>query len=253
MVRRLIVTLGIASLASAACTSSGSPAPARSSGTQPSSPAAQVAGEYHPAIDPANFTTTIDNAYMPLVPGTTWIYQGLGGSAGERDEVTVSSKTKVIEGVTCVVVNDVIKEGGQLIEKTDDWFAQDKQGNVWYFGEATATYKNGKVDSTEGSWESGLDGAEPGIVMPAQPKAPQSFRQEYYPGHAEDQFWIVDTTESIKVAAGSYRNVVRTLEWSRIEPDIIDTKYYAPGVGSVMERSVAGEHENFELVRVSEP
>jgi hypothetical protein len=250
--RKLIATLGVTSLAAAACTSSGSPVPARGTGTQPRSPVAQVAGEYHPAIDPANFGTTIDNPYNPLVPGTTYVYEGTRDHVSQRDVVTVTSKTKVIRGVTCVVVTDVADHNGTLLEKTEDWFAQDKEGNVWYFGEATGSYdKSGKLESTEGSWEAGVDGAEPGIIMPAQPKVTDSFRQEYYKGHAEDLFWILSTTDSVKVPKGSFDSVIRTMEWTPLEPHVIDGKWYAPGIGIVKELAQAGAQESAVLVSVT--
>jgi hypothetical protein len=251
MLRRLIVAAGLTAVVGAACTSSGSPTPARSSGSQPSSPVAQVAGDYRPAIDPANFSTSIDNSYYPLVPGTTYVYEGVRDHVSQRDVVTVTSKTKVIAGVTCVVVTDVADHNGTLLEKTEDWFAQDKEGNVWYFGEATAEYKNGKVSTTEGSWQTGKDGAEPGIIMPAHPEITDAFRQEYLKGQAEDQAWIIDTTQSIKVPDGTFTNVIRTLEWSRLEPDVIDGKWYAPGIGIIKEVAQAGGQEVASLVSVT--
>ena len=139
---------------------------------------------YAPHIEPADFTTKIDNEYFPLKPGTTFVYEG----AAERGEMTVTHDTKKVMGVECVVVDDRAWEDGKLIERTYDWFAQDKQGTVWYFGEDTKEYENGKVVSTKGSWEAGVDGAKPGIIMHADPKVGQSYRQEYYRarlGHGE--------------------------------------------------------------------
>src|SRR5215210_7057033 len=133
---------------------------------------------YIPHIDPAEFTTTIDNEYLPLKPGTTFVYEG----GAERGEMTVTSETKKVMGVECVVVDDRAWEGGKLIEGTYDWFTQDNKGNVWHFGENTKEYKNGKVVSTKGSWEAGVDGAKPGIIMQAHPKVGESYRQEYYKG-----------------------------------------------------------------------
>ena len=136
---------------------------------------------YTPHIDPADFTTTIDNEYFPMEPGTIFLYRG----GTERDRMTVTSDTKKVMGVECVVVDDRAWQGDQLVEQTYDWFAQDKEGNVWYFGEDTKEYENGKVTSTKGSWEAGVDGAKPGIIMQADPKVGDSYRQEYYPGEAE--------------------------------------------------------------------
>jgi hypothetical protein len=183
---------------------------------------------YAPNIDPADFVSEIDNKYFPLKPGTTFVYAG----NAERDEMTVTSNTKQIMGVECVVVNDRLWEDGKLIEQTYDWYAQDKEGNVWYFGEATKEYKEGKV-ITEGSWEAGVDGAKPGIMMQASPKVGQSYRQEYYKGHAEDWAQVVNLDETVKVPYGSFEHVLVTKEWTPLEPNLIEHKYYAPGVGPV--------------------
>jgi hypothetical protein len=184
---------------------------------------------YAPHINPADFTTTIDNEYFPLKPGTTFIYEG----GAERDEFAVTSDTKQVMGVECVVVLDEAWEDGKLIERTYDWHAQDKEGNVWYFGEDTKEYKNGKVVSTQGSWEAGVDGAKPGIIMRADPKVGQSYRQEYYEGEAEDMAKVLDLNESVTVAYGSFDHALETKEWTPLEPGYAEHKYYAPGVGFV--------------------
>jgi hypothetical protein len=186
---------------------------------------------YAPHINSAEFefTTTIDNEYLPMKPGTTFVYQG----GAERDEFAVTSDTKKVMGVECVVVNDKAWEGGKLIERTYDWFAQDKEGNVWYFGEDTKEYKNGKVVSTKGSWEAGVDGAEPGIIMEAHPKVGQTYRQEYYKGEAEDKAKVLRLNDLVTVPYGSFDHVLVTREWTPLEPSYDEHKYYAPGVGQV--------------------
>jgi hypothetical protein len=184
---------------------------------------------YAPHIDPAEFTTTIDNEYLPMKPGTTFVYEG----GAERNEMSVTSDTKKVMGVECVVVDDRAWENGQLIEKTYDWFAQDKEGNVWYFGEDTKEYQNGKVVSTKGSWEAGVDGAKPGIIMQADPKVGQSYRQEYYPGEAEDMAKVQSLNDSVTVPYGSFDHVLVTREWTPLEPSYDEHKYYARGVGQV--------------------
>jgi hypothetical protein len=184
---------------------------------------------YAPHINPTEFTTTIDNEYLPLKPGTTFVYEG----GAEHDEMSVTSDTKKVMGVECVVVDDRAWEGGQLIEKTYDWFAQDKEGTVWYFGEDTKEYKNGKVVSTKGSWEAGVDGAKPGIIMQAHPKVGHSYRQEYYKGEAEDMAKVLSLNESVKVPYGSFDRVLKTKEWTPLEPSYHEHKYYARGVGQV--------------------
>ncbi len=188
---------------------------------------------YAPHIDPADFATTIDNKYFPLKPGTTFAYQGKTKDATERDVVSVTHDTKQIMGVECVVVDDKVSEDGKLHEDTYDWYAQDKKGNVWYFGEDTKEYKNGKVVSTKGSWEAGVDGAKPGIMMQANPKVGESYRQEYYPGEAEDMAKVISLNESVRVPYGSFDRVLETKEWTPLEPSYAEHKYYAAGVGQV--------------------
>ena len=182
---------------------------------------------YNPHIDPSEFTTKIDNEYFPMKPGTTFVYEG----KGERDQMSVTHQTRKVMGVECVVVDDRAWEGGQLIEKTYDWFAQDKEGTVWYFGEDTKEYKNGKLTSTKGSWEAGVDGAKPGIVMPADPKVGHSYHQEYYPGEAMDMAKVQSLNASVTVAYGSFDHVLETKEWTPLQPGFYEKKYYVRGVG----------------------
>jgi len=182
---------------------------------------------YAPRIDPNDFTTTIDNEYFPMEPGTTFVYRG----GTQRDRMSVTHSTKKVMGVECVVVDDRAWEDGKLIEKTYDWFAQDNEGNVWYFGEDTKEYKNGKVVSTKGSWEGGVDGAKPGIMMQANPKVGESYRQEYYPGEAMDMARVLGLNASVKVPYGSFDHVLVTKEWTPLEPVLFEKKYYVRGVG----------------------
>ena len=182
---------------------------------------------YAPHINPANFTTTIDNKYFPLKPGTTFVYEG----KGEHDEMSVTHDTKKVMGVQCVVVDDKAWEGGKLIEQTYDWFAQDKKGTVWYFGENTKEYKDGKVVSTKGSWEAGVDGAKPGIIMQATSKVGESYRQEYYPGEAMDMARVLSLNASVTVPYGSFDHVLETKEWTPLQPGFFEKKYYVRGVG----------------------
>ena len=205
---------------------------------------------YAPAIDPANFVTTIDNPYMPLIPGTTFIYEGETEKGNEHNEVYVSSETKVVLGVTCIVVKDTVMVDGVLEEATLDWYAQDRQGNVWYFGEDSKEYENGAVVSTQGSWEAGVDGAQPGIVMKANPTVGDTYRQEYYKGEAEDWATVLSLSESASVPTGSYSDVLMTKEWSALDtPPVYEHKYYAQGVGFVMTKYVEGGFE-LELIEI---
>jgi hypothetical protein len=182
---------------------------------------------YTPHIDPAHFTTKIDNEYFPMKPGTTFLYEG----KGERDEMSVTHQTKKVMGVECIVVDDRAWEDGKLIEKTYDWFAQDKEGTVWYFGEDTREYENGKVTSTKGSWEAGVDGAKPGIIMQALPKVGQVYHQEYYPGEAMDMAKVLSLDASVRVSYGSFDHVIETKEWTPLQPVFYEKKYYVRGVG----------------------
>jgi hypothetical protein len=205
---------------------------------------------YAPSIDPAGFTTEVDNKYFPLEPGTTFVYKGETEDASEGDTVRVTSATKKIMGVECVVVEDRVTEDGELTEKTYDWYAQDEQGNVWYFGEDSREYENGKVKTTEGSWEAGKDGAEPGIIMPADPKIGETYRQEYYKGEAEDMARALKMNGSVEVSYGSFKNVLVTDEWTPLEKNVAEHKFYAPGVGNVKEIATKGPQETLTLIDV---
>jgi len=198
------------------------------------------AADYHPRVDPADFETKVDNPYYPLVPGTrVKLIETLGRETTEN-EITVTRETKTIMGVACVVVHDRVLENGVVREDTFDWMAPDNRGNVWYFGEATKEFKAGGRVSTEGSWEAGVGGAQPGIIMPAQPKPGQPYYQEYSLGVAEDIGQIVAVGESVTVPYGSFSGCVRTREWSLLESGS-EKKWYAPGVGLVRTESTAGE------------
>jgi hypothetical protein len=199
-------------------------------------------------LDP-RFSAHVDNPYFPLTPGTTLVYRGVKDGERSRDVVRVTHRTKVIDGARCVAVDDRLYLAGRLEEQTTDWYTQDRQGNVWYFGEATAELDaNGHVKTTEGSWQAGRDGARPGIFMPAQPRVGQSFRQEFYKGHAEDHFRVVSLHATVRVPYSSTKSALLTKEWTPLEPGVIDHKYYVRGVGTVLEQSVKGGNERNELI-----
>jgi hypothetical protein len=204
-------------------------------------------GHYAPDIDPANFVTTVDNPYMPLAPGARWVYDGTSDGEPERTEVVVTDQQKVVMGIPVVVVRDTVSVRGEVIEDTYDWYAQDRDGNVWYMGEDSKEYENGQVTSTEGSWEAGVDGALPGIVMPAHPTAGQAYRQEYYPGEAEDLAEVSQLGTTKQIGLGEYRDVLVIKEWNPLEPDVVEQKYYAPGIGVIAEDMVTGGDEQSEL------
>jgi hypothetical protein len=229
---------------------SGSPSPSAQGSRNP---AAVVKGKaYEPAVDPANFVTGIDNPYLPFRPGTTLIYRGVSDGERERVEVTTTSDTREILGITATVVRDQVFVDGELAEDTFDWYAQDREGNVWYLGEDTKEYENGKVATTEGSWEAGVDGAQPGIVMLGDPRPGDTYRQEYYRGEAEDMGRVVALDESVTVPQGSFDQVLVTEDWTPLEPKLLENKYYARSVGVVFERLVEGGDEVLRLVEIRE-
>ena len=206
---------------------------------------------YAPVLDPASFVTVIDNPYFPLPVGRTLVYTGIKDGQTQTDTVIVTDQTKVILGIAATVVSDIATHDSTVLEKTLDFYAQDEQGNVWYLGEDTTAFlPNGKTD-TSGSFIAGVDGAEPGIIMEANPQIPDAYRQECSARNAEDTAWVVATRGSVKVPYGRVRNVLTTLESTRLEPGAYDEKVYGPGIGIVSERSLTGPMEIAELVSVS--
>jgi hypothetical protein len=201
-------------------------------------------------LDPADFRSEIDNPYWPMSPGTRWVYRETDAAGAElRVEVTVTGRTREILGIDATVVHDMVTEDGRLIEDTYDWYAQDKWGNVWYLGEDTKEYKGGKVSSTEGSWEAGVDGAQAGIILPAQPEPGLAYRQEHYAGHAEDGAEVLSVDERATVPFGSFDHVLMTRDYNRLEPKLLEHKFYARGVGPVLAMTVAGGADREELLR----
>jgi hypothetical protein len=210
-----------------------------------------TAGEASPAhrlVSPADFVRHITNPYLPWKPGSVWVYRGVKDGVAQRDVVRVLHRTKTILGVTCTVVSDIASHEGTVLERTEDWYAQDGAGNVWYFGEATAAYEGGTVD-TSGSWQAGVHGARPGIVMTGHPRVGDAYRQEFQRGVAEDQYWLVDLSQHISVPFGTFDHAALTLEWSRLEPNVIDRKDYVRGIGVIKEEAAQGPHEVSRLVR----
>jgi len=201
---------------------------------------------YNPTIDPANFVGAVSNPYFPLVPGTTFHY----ASQQEEIAVTVTHDTKVILGVTCTVLHDIATEDGETIEDTFDWYAQDRDGNVWYFGEDTKAFENGQV-STEGSWEAGVNGAKPGIAIEGHPQVADAYRQEYAAGVAEDRGEVLSLTESATVAFGSFTNCLKTKDFSDLEPAKVENKVFCPNVGQVLAVAVQGGSDREELVSIT--
>jgi hypothetical protein len=194
-----------------------------------------------------HFSAKINNEFFPLKPGTVYVYTGVRDGKQARDVVTVTDLTTTISGAPCVVVRDRLYLAGRLAERTTDWYTQDDRGNVWYFGEDTAELdRNGHVISTEGSWSAGVDGAKPGIFMPAHPKVGQAFRQEFLKGHAEDHFKIIGLFET--VTPPERKNALLTKEWTPLEPGVLDHKLYVRGIGLAAEDSIQGGNEHLTLV-----
>lgn len=246
--RTTVSALGLLSTAAlvAACGSSGGKPAATSPTTNPTttpSSAATVAN-YRPQIDPGKFTTSITNPYFPLKPGHTLVYDGTRDGKPQHTEMQVTSETRMIMGVKCVVIRDVVTSSGALVEKTTDWYAQATNGAVWYFGEATAEYVNGAVSNTNGSWEGGVDGAQPGIIMEAAPKAGDVYKQEFRPAIAEDRAKILKTNGTLKIGGKTYTKLVVTEDTNPLAPDKRDEKMYAPGIGLLHTvRDRTGHHE----------
>jgi len=270
-VHRSIAITAVVALAAGGCastppqsTSASSPnaTPPSAAATSPSPTAEVAATSPSPAPgatlgpdawrDPSNFVAVIDNPWLPFKPGSVWHYTGTKDGERAKDVVTVTSRTEVVAGVPCVVVDDKLWLNGELEETTLDYYVQDVAGNVWYFGEDTQELDaNGNITSTEGSWRSGVDGAVPGIFMEANPVVGHAFQQEYLQGSAEDHFEVMSLAESVTVPAGSYTGVLLTKEWTPLEPDVVDHKFYVRGIGEVREVAVKGPKEELSLVSTS--
>ena len=234
--RTYVAALAAAALLSTGCGGSGKPTAAGENYRLPEQPAA------------GDFVRAVDNPHYPLPPGATWLYRKRGLDGVEEIRVEVTQRTRVVDGITAVVVRDRATLDGVLIEDTWDWFAQDRDGNVWYLGEDTTAYEAGQEPSKEGSWEAGEDGARAGIVMPAEPRVGDRYQQEYYEGVAEDRGEIVATDATGTVPWGAFDDAVRTRDTTPLEPDLEEFKYYARGVGVVLEEE---EGERLELVSFS--
>ncbi len=228
--------------------------PGTSKAAGPYGPGALPQGSEPVKLDPADFTTNIDNPYLPMSPGNKWVYRETGAGGPElRVEVTVTDRTRMIaNGIQARVVHDVVTENGQLVEVTDDWYAQDSAGNVWYLGEDTAEYENGKVKTRSGSFEAGVDGAQPGIIMPANPQDGMAYRQEYYEGEAEDRAEVLSTDEQVETPFGHFEGALMTKDLVPLEPKVSEYKLYARDVGPVLTVKTSGGSGREELVSFSQ-
>lgn len=220
-----------------------------SSPTSAAETKAQVEGApaYSARLAASDFVTGVTNPYFPLKPGSSWTYTTTTEDGEERNDVVVLEETRNILGIDAVVVHDTVTVDDELTEDTYDWYAQERDGTVWYLGEDTKELKAGKVVSTEGSWEAGVSGAQPGVIMQAKPTAGPWYWQEYFRGQAEDQARVLSLTGTADVPAGSFTDLLVTEERSPLEPAIVERKYYRRGVGVVLEQTTKGPNERSVL------
>lgn len=247
----LVATIAAGALASGhASAHAEAGAPGLGASAPPSS-LAPVHGHYSPSIEPGNFVTRVNNPLWPLLPGTGFHYRGVRGTIAQRDdEIVTQQKTRIL-GIACTVVRDTVSERGHAVERTLDYYAQDRQGNVWYMGEDAYELQRGRFVKASDSWRAGVNGGKPGIIMPATPKAGDRYRQEYYPpGKALDEADVVGYRGPVTVPYGTFKRVLATSEFSPLEPQT-ERKYYVRGVGEISERVVKGQHEEFQLVSVT--
>jgi hypothetical protein len=253
MRRNLVTALAVVAALAAGCGSSSSKHGSATTASRPGSASrlAPIYGHYSPSIDPANFVTKIDNPYWPLKPGTAFHYRGVRGTTPQKDDEVVTDRTVGILGIRCVAVRDTVSEHGHAVERTLDFYAQDRQGNVWYMGEDSYELQHGRFVKASDSWRSGVGGGKPGIIMPANPQPGDRYRQEYYPpGQALDEAHVLGVHGHVTVPYGTFEGALVTSEFSPLEPQT-EQKYYVPGVGEVLERVVKGHREEFRLVAVT--
>jgi hypothetical protein len=219
-------------------------------------PSASAAGPPFPQtsepanLKPAEFTTNINNPYFPVLPGSSWKVRVTDQNGAKLIQtIKVTNRTKLIaDGVTARVVNDVVRDHGKVEEKTKDWYAQDIQGNVWYFGEDTVAFHHGKKDRS-GSFEAGVNGADAGVAMPAHPTVGMTYREEYSEGHSMDRSRILSVDAQAGAPFGHFTNVVMAQDTTPLEPNVLELKLYAPGIGQVLAQTVSGGSEREELIK----
>ena len=238
-----LVAVALVSVAVAGC--SDTTDPSRSDLPQGSEPV---------TLDPADFTADIENPYWPMKPGTRWTYRETDeeGNVQQIAVVVTHQTKKIANGITARVVRDTVTEDGELVEDTNDWYAQDREGNVWYLGEDTAEFEDGQISSKAGSFEAGVDGALPGIMIPADPQPGMLYRQEYYQGEAEDNGAILSTDELVEVPFGQFKDALLTKDTITLEPDVLEYKLYARGVGPVLVLGISGGGGREELVSMDQ-
>ncbi len=200
------------------------------------------------SIDPAAFSASVDNRLFPLLPGTASVFEVTGGDGAAMIAVNVLGETRVVMGVECVVVRSGVDRDGQLVEEVLDWYAQDGRGNVWRFGRAVTKYDGAEAVGTTGSWEAGVGGAVPGIVMPAAPQVGDTYRVAYVEGEVEYAVEVLAVDVAVEVPFGSLTGALKTREWSPLEPGVVYERYYVPGVGLVLTEQIEGGAVSEKLV-----
>lgn len=254
----IVLAMGLAGCNAGSGSTPTSNEPGAGQGTSPRAestppPTIAAAGPYNLAeFQAGKATHRITNDYFPFAPGTVMILKGRRDGVPQEHKVTVLNKTKLIMGVRCAVVRDVVTSNGETIEIAIDWYAQDADGNAWYFGESTTDYENGVVVSTQGSWEAGIDGALPGIAMKADPKPGPAYYQEYRPGVAEDRGKVLRTGETVRVPVGTFHNTIVIRDTNPLDPTLVQHKWFARGVGVVKSVRTGSEHtETSRLVKIT--
>ena len=244
---RFAGVLVVAAVALTACAAGATPP------VQPTEPSRLPQHDDPVTLDPADFTTEIDHPYWPMEPGTRRSYLELDPDGGELTvDVTVTGETKTMaNGIEARVVRDTVYLDGEIVEDTFDWYAQDAAGAIWYLGEQTAEFEHGEIISREGSFESGVDGALPGIALPAEPAPGLAYRQEYYAGEAEDNGAVLSVDELVEVPYGRFDGALLTRDTNALEPSIAELKLYAPGVGPVLTLDISGGSGREELVSIT--
>jgi hypothetical protein len=247
MIRSLAAALLVIGIATACA---GAHPPAGPSSSAPTGAPLRITDPYSPTIDPSSFSMKIDNPYLPLTPGTRTIYEAQTAEGRQQTVTEVTRETKRVMGIDTVVVHDVVTVDGKTSEDTFDWYAQDRDGNVWYFGEATRKLNDGNADTT-GSFEAGVDGALPGIVMLGRPQIGDQYRQEYLRGVAEDASEVLSVTgtETTRLT-GSTKDLLVTKDTDRLDPSGAERKYYARGFGLVLTVNANGPSERDEAIEV---
>jgi len=251
MIRKLVGVAALASVAALAVGAgpSGATGATGATGAPPGCPITLPQDGDQVTLDPATFTNVINNPWWPMAVGSKWVARETDNKGDvQKNVVIVKARTKDVIGITAAVVHDTVSEHGAVVEDTFDWYAQDSCGNIWYLGENTKELENGHVTSTAGSWEAGVDGAQPGVIVPADPQVGATYRQEYLAGEAEDAATTLSLDEQIQVPYGHFEGTMLTKEFTAVEPNVNEYKFYVQGVGPALALTISGGSDREELV-----